>query len=74
LTFRDSDGITKECLGESDGYNLWYNLKTSKYEAGCFKGSYQEAMKRWNIPERTDDRALLFTQLIKVHHESLGKT
>jgi hypothetical protein len=31
-------------------------------------------MERWNIPERTDDRALLFTGLIKMHRESLGKT
>jgi hypothetical protein len=73
LTYENSNGISKVFLGESDDYDLWYNLKTSKYVAGCFTGTYREAMKRWNIPGRTDDRALLFTELIKMHHESLGK-
>jgi hypothetical protein len=74
LTFKNSCGISTVFLGESDGYRLWYNLSNSKYEARCFKGTYQDAMNRWNILERTDDRALLFTSLIRVHHESLGKT
>jgi hypothetical protein len=73
LKFEDSNGVSKVFLGESDGYRLWYHPGTSKYEAGCFKGSYQNAMKRWNIPERKDDRALYFTSLISAHHESLGK-
>jgi hypothetical protein len=73
LTFEDSVGISKVFLGESDSYELWYYLNTSLYQAGCFKGTYQEAMNRWNTPERTDDRALHFTLCIQMHRDFLVK-
>jgi hypothetical protein len=71
LTYENSFGIFEAFLGECDGYDLRYDLSTSKYKAGCFTGTYRDAMNRWNIPERTDDRALHFTRCIQRHHGSL---
>jgi hypothetical protein len=74
LTFEDSYGNFKVFLGKSDTQELWYCVRNSLYESSYFSGSYQEAMKYWNIPERTDDLALYFTLCIQIHHESLSGT
>jgi uncharacterized protein YjbI with pentapeptide repeats len=47
-------------LGVSD-YTLRYNIETGLLWAGCFMGTIDQGLERW---DRDDDRAILFTLLI----------